>query len=438
MKKYSLLLIGFVVFFSACKPEMDVPQPSAGNANFSKYIAIGNSLTSGYADGALYQSGQENSYPNMLAGQMKLVGGASTFTTPYTNSVNGSGSDGSGKRQLGYAMSCDSVYSLSPLATAGDLGIFASNIYSTQGPFQNLGVPGCKAVHFTLAGYGDPTSASGFNPYYARFASSTTASLLEDALANQPTFFTYWLGSNDVLFYGLGGAEGSTDGFGTYDMTPKSTFESVINGTFTALDNAGAKGVVANVPDITSVPYFTTIPWNGLYLDSTNAAFLTLITGQSFSAGYNGFLINDDGVTRKMVAGELLLLNTPQDSIRCAFWGSAKPITGNYVITQNELTVINARIADFNQILSDRAAEHGFAYCDMNAYLKQFTSGIVYDGVRFDARFVQGGAFSLDGIHPNPKGYAMCANNFIKTINSFYGSSLPPVQVNDYPGIIFP
>jgi hypothetical protein len=32
---------------------------TAGVANFSKYVALGNSLTSGYSDGALFIEGQK-------------------------------------------------------------------------------------------------------------------------------------------------------------------------------------------------------------------------------------------------------------------------------------------------------------------------------------------------------------------------------------------
>ncbi len=44
-----------------------------GEADFSNYVALGNSLTAGYADNALYITGQENSYPNILAQQFAKV-----------------------------------------------------------------------------------------------------------------------------------------------------------------------------------------------------------------------------------------------------------------------------------------------------------------------------------------------------------------------------
>ena len=63
---------------------------SAGNADFSKFVSIGNSLTSGFRDGALYLDGQNESFPSMIAKQMGLAGGTQTFTQPLMpNNVGG-------------------------------------------------------------------------------------------------------------------------------------------------------------------------------------------------------------------------------------------------------------------------------------------------------------------------------------------------------------
>lgn len=63
------------------------------------------------------------------------------------------------------------------------------------GPFNNLGVPGAKSYHLVAPGYGSfagvPTGVA--NPYYARFATSNTATVIADALVQAPTFFLYGL-----------------------------------------------------------------------------------------------------------------------------------------------------------------------------------------------------------------------------------------------------
>lgn len=81
MKKIiiSTIAVSALLFtVTSCKTDFDTDvkdiQVSKGSADFTRYVALGNSLTSGYRDGALYIDGQNESYPLMIAQQMKLVG----------------------------------------------------------------------------------------------------------------------------------------------------------------------------------------------------------------------------------------------------------------------------------------------------------------------------------------------------------------------------
>ena len=64
MKKFiiSTFAISALLFTASCEDEFDNDVNDVvvtkGEADFSNYISIGNSLTSGYRDGALYQDGQ--------------------------------------------------------------------------------------------------------------------------------------------------------------------------------------------------------------------------------------------------------------------------------------------------------------------------------------------------------------------------------------------
>jgi lysophospholipase L1-like esterase len=49
-----------------------------------------------------------------------------------------------------------------------------------------------------------------------------------------------------------------------------------------------------------------------------------------------------------------------------------------------------------------------------------------------------GGYFSLDGVHPNPRGQALLANEFIRVINARFGATLPPVDIRLYRQNILP
>jgi hypothetical protein len=65
------------------------------------------------------------------------------------------------------------------------------------------------------------------------------------------------------------------------------------------------------------------------------------------------------------------------------------------------------------------------------------TTGISYNGIKYSASFVSGGAYSLDGITFTPRGYALVANAIISGINSYYHATIPLTDVNQYFGIIY-
>ncbi|KKM95925.1 hypothetical protein LCGC14_1183220, partial [marine sediment metagenome] len=56
-------------------------------------------------------------------------------------------------------------------------------------------------------------------------------------------------------------------------------------------------------------------------------------------------------------------------------------------------------------------------------------------GSTVTAEFATGGGFSLDGVHLSPRGYALMANAFIKTIEDTYGAQLPKIDPLEYKGL---
>ncbi len=69
------------------------------------------------------------------------------------------------------------------------------------------------------------------------------------------------------------------------------------------------------------------------------------------------------------------------------------------------------------------ADQYDLAYIDMFEMMSDLENGITNDGITITAEFVTGNAFSLDGIHLTPIGYAHVANMFIDGINKKYNSS---------------
>lgn len=445
MKAIYISLAAATLLFAACNPNIEGTQPQKGNADFTKYVAIGNSLTSGYADGSLYRSGQINSFPAMLAEKFKLVGGGE-FKQPL---LPGNAGWPSPKRVLGISTACDGTTSLSPQRYSGNMDTAGSsiNIYATEGPFNNLGVPGIRCIDYTVAGYAVLAQLFGKVGYAARMYENPIADKPIDVAAkSNASFFTIWLGNNDVMGYATGGGEGNGQG-GTLpsDISPLASFESSYKAVVATMVANGAKGVLINIPDVTSIPFFTTIPRNGLVLtrqgqaDSLAAAYAAL--GIKFKVGENPFIIQDanaPGGMRAIKEGEYLLLTTPQDSLKCAGWGSLKPIPKEYVLDATEVGYVTTATNNFNNIIKTAATDNHLALVDANSYLKTLQSGIKYNGLSFGPAFVTGGAFSLDGVHLTPKGYALFANEVIRVINSYYGSTLPEVDITQYNGVLFP
>lgn len=441
MKLYkATLFLLFTVALSACKPEIESFEPSAGNANFTKYVALGNSLTSGYRDGDLFMSGQMNSYPNIIAAQLKLAGGGE-FTQPLMYDDLGFGNkmilnlnvvkDCSGEPMTGALPTLGPIQLKKIDPTLPDPRNFSrrEELFNSS----NLGVPGAKSFHLLFPAYGM------FNPYFTRFASDPmNVSILQQALSQNPTFFTLWIGNNDVLSYALSG--GQLD-----SITSTAMFSYAYSSIISALTAGGAKGVVANIPDITNIAHFTTIPYNGLVLqdqalvDGLNAGYSAL--GITFALGPNAFIVQDSdapGGMRQIKSNELLLLSLPQDSIKCAGWGSLKPIPAFYYLSEVKIDEINTATIAFNNIIAQIAEANGIALVDANSIFNNIRSGLVYDGVKYGASYITGGINSLDGIHLTPRGNAIVANFFIDAINSKYQANVPKVDVNEYPGLIFP
>jgi hypothetical protein len=193
------------------------------------------------------------------------------------------------------------------------------------------------------------------------------------------------------------------------------------------------------------MPYFTTIPWNGLSLDEENSISLNNFynqLGYSFQIGINPFMIVDSSANifavRQILENELFLLSLPLDSVKCHKMGTLFPIRDEFVLDLNELQTLRNRITGYNAVISSLATQYGLAIVNSDNFFTNLNDGFIYNGVSMSAKFVSGGAYSLDGIHFNAKGNALLANEFLKSINQKYNSRIPLLNANSYDGIYFP
>ena len=491
-----LLAIGLV----SCEPEFenavtDEGFYDAGDADFSTYVSLGGSITAGTADGTIYQSAQENSYPSIVAQQFGFVGGGD-FTQPLMSDdiggllLNGEPLPGYGTRLV---LSADE--NGNPFPTPLDGTPTTDVATSATGPFNNMGVDGSKSFNSVTPGYGDIAGIAGgtANPWYARFATSASSTVIDDAVSLNPTFFSLFIGINDVYSYAsqggigvdqLGNSDVST--YGYRDITDPNAFALAYGAQVDALTANGAKGVLVNIPDVTSLPYFTTVPTRSIPLDAAtagavnaqfalyNGALGQLVAGGFISAeeaairainfieGVNYPIMTDDDLTdvtailigagldpqtaallgqlRQVKSDDIVILpassvlgTTPDPSNPTGVVGVSIPLQDVFVLTSTEKARVVTATQSFNAIIEGLAAANDLGYVDARAVLAEVAStGHAFNGGVMTNAYVTGGCFSLDGIHLTPRGYALCANSIIDVVNTTYNASVPKVDIGTY------
>lgn len=466
MKKYILRsaygLAVLALGVQGCKPTIEAPAPSAGTVDFSTYVAVGNSLTAGFSNGTttnggLYYDGQIHSYPNILATAMQATGkGPASFLQPLFPV----GSAGSGYAILnGLTNGVPSIGSVGPdvtqIETTSPLTFKdIDNGYAIH----NLGVPGIRVSDIKIPGYG----SNAGNPYFERMLPDADqfSTYLQYVAKRRPTFFTNWLGNNDILGYASAGAASSF-------ITPQADFESRYREMVDTLMRSTTKGLLATIPNVTSAAYFTTVPpacialtrqgqvdslrfgyrdYNaGIKLVNQSLPAGAKLDTVSWKLGANLAIITDTAAIYRNFGGirpirpgkDLILL--PASVVLPLGQGSASGLANQFVLTEAELAFINQRTNEINTFIRNLANDKGLALFDAAAILEQVKAGTYFfDGVQITSAFISGGAFSLDGVHPTSRGYALIANEMMRAINAKYGTSLSPVNAVDYPAVTFP
>ena len=258
-----ILVLGLVGLIISCKPEIEVPAPSSGGADFSNYLAIGNSLTAGFMDAGLYLEGQDQSTPAIMAKQLMEVNPNLPFSQP-TMPGNGSG-----------------FLKLQALDLANGIFVFDQIppdpgwTDKIPGTYQNLGITGIRVKDITVNGYG--ASVEQGNPYFYRILAADEAmkSYLDKVSEAEVSIYTCWIGNNDMLDYAISGGAFGAAGLpvtGVNGLTPVNEFEASYDALMNVLNGKGAKGILGTIPDISVIPFFNMIPWNSVVLDEATAA----------------------------------------------------------------------------------------------------------------------------------------------------------------------
>lgn len=413
MTKLNKILIGVALTaLLATGCSQDTPQSLPldytlnGAEYFQDFAAIGNSLTAGFMDGGLVMNGQVNSYPQLLASAMGFT--QETWMQPLI-AFPGVGSTNTGDPSLvAGVLRFDgagiSLAGTTPLADVQSTLLLAA-LWPV--PYNNLGVPGATTYDVAHA-LNSATSQSPGNAYFdfvLRNSVFPDLAMVEQAIVLGPKIVTVWIGNNDIL----GGAMSGTPVVGG-NITPTASFAAMYTALLDQLiDGIEARHgytplvVVGNIPSIANAPYF--VP----------KALFDMLAGGAIPT----------------VEADPVFVRFP--ALSYLGGGGALPLPAEYTLTAAEVDVVNTAVTEFNAAIADEvAARDDVVLYDANAVLAGLDP--MTEGAHFIA-LVGGGLdvataaattyFSLDGIHPNNRGYALVANGMIDAINAALDTELP-------------
>ncbi len=397
--------------------------PAAAQVDLTRIAFVGDSEGAGFSSGCLTKRVQVDSPIAIIA----RTAGVADFQQPIVNDPGLGG--------------CMVLTSLAPSFGAEASTGTPANLALPR-PYNNLSIPGCAIHDMVYATTGAETQSAGacrsFIDLVLRNSALHIGSPVAQAVALSPTFVFLENVGNDYLGAVLSGTviDGVT-------VTPIAPFTADINTALTTLKNKQPKGIVFGVADVTSIPFATTLP-----------PFLTS----------GGKLVLDP-------AGNPIPLLGPKN---CAGGAPVCPIPANTIVTLNaaaylpsgfgipcavaplpncnkplpaaaidathpgaliyaaDVAFLKARGAEYNTAIKAAATASGYKFYDVNDFLLRLKAGFDIGGATVNANFLTGGAFSYDGFHLTPIGYALLADDVIQFMNANFAAGLPRVNLSTY------
>ena len=453
---FKLLVLPVLLAFLATGCSLDDPESStnlrapAGSEFFKNYVSVGNSLTAGFMDGGLMLEGQGGSYPSLLAGQI----GFGDLTQPWVAppGIGGITAEGLVTGVLYVTESGGlSVLGTTPVADVATLAIAQAQ----PTPYHNLAVPAATVNDMfntvesmanpfftlinrvTLSGHTTKEAVvldiDGATPTDVTYE---TASLGWQSIAKSPTLVTYWAGANDVLGWATRGGDQSPVPITDPAAFASSYFTSLqlLAGGLIETTGFPAAILTANLPYITDAPYF--LP------RATFDAMVAAQIGVPWPAEYEDDMSDPEALVRFPTLNWIVGGadgNSPPDP-------ATDPIPANYTLTGAEVATANGAVDAFNSaIAAYSAAVNGsgaatVAMVDMNTLMADIANPAGSFGPFAGQHFLVlalnpatapnalDTLFSLDGLHPNHKGYGVVANAFIGKINEALETSVADVD----------
>lgn len=422
-------LLGAVMLLGACDKETLEP-PTAVNVSadvqgmFTRYVALGNSITAGFQSGGLTAAMQMDAYPVLLAEQMGLDVGTD-FNVPLVNDP-------------GCPPPFTDIFTQERV-----LGLSDTDCFARQAPIpeyiNNVAVPGAEAI--------DPTDNLGVgsnpNPLTTFILGGRTQT--EVAQEMKATFVTVWIGSGDAL-------DAITDLTNAGDpslVTDPTDFATRYGEMMAELDAIPELqgGVLIGAVQVGLAPYVT----QGRVWYGFEQAF------DALTAPLNAFDVNMNCLANQPVSATdtvwasvpfhlgaplLAMANAKIDSVQGGLLlpQNLQPVeldcsVPNAITVPEGVNLVSA-VTQYNATIEAAATERDWVYLDPNELLIQFAQDTT--AVRplpaFQPTHPQhdtepfGWVLSLDGIHPSSRAHAEIAKALIDAINAKYGAGIPQLQ----------
>jgi hypothetical protein len=469
----SAVVTASILAAPSCKPKFyEEPAPAAataGQINFSKYVAVGSGISAGFADNALFTEGQNNAYPALLAKKFREVNPSLHFVQPDINSVNG-WSGGTLGRSVLKTPACSTV-SIGGVALPGESLVLPYT--GNKSEVTNLSVPFIRLANTNTTKVSAGTNATNPEPYYNRITDAGTLGIASEAKKRQASVFTVWLGYTDALRYATSG--------GTTALLTRDEFKTYINQVLDSLLAVqGSKGVIGNIPYVDQFPVVTnnnrrltssTDPAkNPVRLKQAKADEYNTALGSAIFSGAPG---NNNYFAIQTGSGNVRQLSTSKDFIvrgnvldsvgtgardslavrsctpnltRRTEVGLIKPISNDAVLDKEEITYLRSVIDQYNAEITalvnarNSSGEKRLAVVDFNGFYTRLTDplqGVAYGSIITRANQPSlgpdfGGFYSLDRIHPTPRGQSLIANEFLKVFNQNFGSTFSLYHPGDF------
>jgi hypothetical protein len=381
---------------------LSAPLYSETRPTLERFVVVGDSLAAGFQNFSLLATQQVNGPMSLIARQAGVQ--LSLPLVPYPGFPN--------------------VLHLVPGTNTIEPVPGAPPIFPRLDPFTqstNLAVPGqflgevlLKRPDLVQYLNGDPLTNVVLGYPSPLLISGPTRSQVETALTLNPSLVVLWTGNNDVLFAAL---------TGNMDlMTPAATFRTLYEQIYGTLAATGTPLVVANIPYVTSVPYFLPVEK------------FAQTAGQkpNVVAGLLGVKADDLLRPGAVPVAQAILMGERAGPLP-EFCPGNVPGFGDLpcVLTKKDAKEIDKRTKEFNRTIAGLVRQSQGLLIDINQLVENISSSGYQVGGRTLTTDFFGGLFSLDGMHPTNTGYAILANEFITGMNSRWDMKIPLVSVEE-------